>query len=103
MRVPIINARSHAHAAGNGKRRVQYAEQAVQLDPEQEEYQFHLQTVKAKLLVHEARSSAVSDAHSHGYVSRIEISMKQSRLDPLNLDALSAAGRLSYATLEPVR
>src|SRR4051812_23998980 len=47
--------------SGKWPKALQYAQKAVELDPEQEEYRFHLDTVRARLLVQEAETMLAQD------------------------------------------
>ncbi|REE94306.1 tetratricopeptide repeat protein [Paenibacillus taihuensis] len=82
--------------SGKWQKALQYAEQAVSLNPELIEYQFHLENVKAKALVIEAEGIlSNSPARTEEAVAML---LEASRLDPLNIEALLMLGA-AYATL----
>ncbi|SEN26491.1 tetratricopeptide repeat protein [Paenibacillus sp. OV219] len=82
--------------SGKWQKSLTLAEQAVRLNPEQMEYQFHLENVKAKALVIEAESIlSNSPARTE---DALELLHEASRLDPLNIEALLMLGA-AYATL----
>ncbi|MFC5650783.1 tetratricopeptide repeat protein [Paenibacillus solisilvae] len=83
--------------SGKWQKALLYAEKAVELDSEQEEYAFHLQTVQAKQLVIEAESlfMAQTSLSSEQALDKLQ---EASKLDPLNLDALLLLGA-AYASL----
>jgi len=76
--------------SGKWAKALHYAEEAVRLDPEQEEYRFHLQTVRAKQLIHEAEGllgQNMKDAEQA--IAKLQ---DAARLDPLNVEALLLLG-----------
>ncbi|QHT60561.1 tetratricopeptide repeat protein [Paenibacillus lycopersici] len=84
--------------SGKWQKALQYAEQAVQLDGEHEEYVYHLQTVKAKAMVSDAEqllSQSPSPAHTEHALSML---IEASRMDPLNMEALLLLGSV-YGSL----
>ncbi|WP_274651620.1 tetratricopeptide repeat protein [Paenibacillus humicola] len=89
--------------SGKWPKALHYAEEAVRLEPEQEEYRFHLQTVRAKQLIHEAETLL---AQSMDEAAAAIVKLREaSRLDPLSVEALlllgaaySAQGRLDEAS-----
>ncbi|BBH20963.1 hypothetical protein Back11_23080 [Paenibacillus baekrokdamisoli] len=83
--------------SGKWQKALDYAEQAVKLDPAQQEYHFHLQTVQAKQLVLEAET-ILSTQTSVKADQALEMLQEASRLDPLNLEALLLLGA-AYASL----
>lgn len=86
--------------SGKWQKALQYAEQAVKLDAQQEEYAFHLQTVQAKQLVIEAETLFAMQT-SQSAEQALEMLQEASRLDPLNLDAFLLLGA-AYASLNRI-
>jgi tetratricopeptide (TPR) repeat protein len=76
--------------SGKWQKALQYAEEAVRLEPEQEEYRFHLQTVRAKVLVQEAE--AALEQNPKDIENAIGMLQEATRLDPLNVEALLLLG-----------
>ena len=83
--------------SGKWQKALHYAEQAVQLDSEHEEYAFHLQTMQAKQLVVESEV-LIAMQTSLSSEQALEKLQEASRLDPLNLDSLLLLGAV-YASL----
>lgn len=83
--------------SGKWQKALHYAEQAVQLDSEHEEYAFHLQTMQAKQFVVEAEVLLEMQT-SLGTEQALEKLQEASRLDPLNFEALLLLGA-AYASL----
>ncbi|QHW30160.1 tetratricopeptide repeat protein [Paenibacillus rhizovicinus] len=82
--------------SGKWQKALHYAEQAVLLDSEHEEYVYHLQTVKAKAMVSEAEQLlSQSPANTEHALSML---IEASRMDPLNMEALLLLGSV-YASL----
>ncbi|WP_219836560.1 tetratricopeptide repeat protein [Paenibacillus sp. R14(2021)] len=72
--------------SGKWQKALHYAEQAVLLDAEHAEYQYHLETVKARGMVSEAEQLlSQSPAHTD---QALVLLKEASRLDPLNMEAL---------------
>jgi tetratricopeptide (TPR) repeat protein len=82
--------------SGKWQKAVFYAEKAVELEPNQEEYRFHLQTVQSKQLTIEAEAClAQNPAETENALNML---LEASRLDPLNMEALLLLGA-AYASL----
>ncbi len=82
--------------SGKWQKALHYAEQAVQLDSEHEEYAFHLQTMQAKQLVVESEVLLAMQT-SLSTEQALEKLQEASRLDPLNWDSLLLLGAV-YAS-----
>lgn len=82
--------------SGKWPKALQYAEEAVKLAPELEEYRFHLRTVQAKQLVSDAEELLVHTPQDTEYA--LNMLLEASRLDPLNMEALLLLGA-AYVSL----
>lgn len=88
--------------SGKWTKAKQYAKIALELEPDNEEYRFHLQTIDAKLLLTEAKLLLLNEPDKAD--DAIELLLQASKLDPLSLEAFytlgvvySSAGRLEEA------
>ncbi|NBD22556.1 tetratricopeptide repeat protein [Paenibacillus glycinis] len=82
--------------SGKWQKALHYAEQAVLLDSEHEEYGYHLQTVRAKAIVSDAEQLlSQSPANAEHALSML---IEASRMDPLNMEALLLLGSV-YSSL----
>ncbi|MCQ6558005.1 tetratricopeptide repeat protein [Paenibacillus mendelii] len=78
--------------SGKWPKALHYAEQAVKLNGDHEEYHYHLQTVQAKLLSQEAEALlAMTPPDSEGAITKLRLAV---HLDPLSLEALLLLGAL---------
>ncbi|GGD69017.1 tetratricopeptide repeat protein [Paenibacillus nasutitermitis] len=82
--------------SGKWAKALEYAQQAVKLGPEREEYRFHLRTVQAKQLVYDAEELLTHAPQETEYA--LNMLLAASRLDPLNMEALLLLGA-AYTSL----
>ncbi|CAM3972105.1 tetratricopeptide repeat protein [Paenibacillus alkaliterrae] len=82
--------------SGKWTKAKQYAESALRLDPEQKEYQYHMQTVEASLLLSEADLLLASVPPRLSEAA--ELLKRVVVLDPLSFDAFYTLGVI-YASL----
>ncbi|MBM7564518.1 tetratricopeptide repeat protein [Paenibacillus sacheonensis] len=83
--------------SGKWQKALHYAEQAVLLDSGHEEYDYHLQTVRAKAMVSEAEQ-LLSQSSPVKTDQALSMLIEASRMDPLNMEALLLLGTI-YASL----
>lgn len=82
--------------SGKWSKALHYASQAVELEPEQEEYSYHLQTVRSRQLVVEAEMLLAQKPEEQEQA--LAMLREAVRLDPLSMEALLMLGA-AYASL----